>query len=62
MCKKIFFIKAKNTFFTGCPKSGEGVKVNKKKIIGASAKKHWVRSQIFRYRLPEDFLSKWQKS
>ena len=27
-----------------------------------SAKKYWVRSQIFRYGLPEDFFSKWQKS
>ena len=25
-------------------------------------KKYWVTSQIFRYGLPEDFLSKWQKS
>ena len=36
--------------------------ITKKKIIGTSTKKYWVRSQIFRYGLPEDFLNKWQKT
>ena len=31
-------------------------------FIGAFSKKYWVRSRIFRYELPEDFLSKWTDS
>ena len=30
-------------------------------FIGASAKKYCIRSQILRYGMPKDFLSKWQK-
>ena len=57
VCKKIFFNER-------CPKSA--VRGGKTKLfnfffIGASAKKCWVRLQIFRYGLPEDFLSKGQK-
>ena len=40
----------------------KGGKLNfKKKIHRGIRKKYCIRSQIFRYELPEDFLSKWQK-
>ena len=34
----------------------------RKKIKGVSATKSWEKSRIFRYGLPEDFLSKGQKT
>ena len=55
--RRFFFIKAKKLFCTGCPKSdvwGGKTIFFLSFFIGASAKKYWVRSQIFRNRLPED--------
>ena len=43
-------------------KKEKKIKKKKKKIIGESAKEYCIRTQILRYGLPEDFLSKWQKS
>ena len=41
----------------------EGVnKIFRKNVIGVSATKIWEKSRIFRYGLPEDFLSKGQKT
>ena len=47
-CKKIFLIKAKKIFCTGCPKSA--VRGGKTKFfnfffIGAYAKNYWIKSQ-----------------
>ena len=62
--KKIFSIEAKKIFCTRCPKSA--VRGGKTKFLlffhRGIRKKYLVRSQIFRYGLPKDFLSKWQKS
>ena len=62
-----FFDKRKKIkyFCTGCPKSA--LRWGKTKcveffFIGASAIKSWEKSRIFRYGLPEDFLSKGQKT
>ena len=43
-------------------KSRQPQKVQLKFFIGAFAKRYCISSQILRYGLPEDFLSKWQKS
>ena len=59
---RVCLIKAKKLFCTWFPNSAVPPRtLNKKKIIGASAKKYCIRSQILRYGLPGDFLSKWQK-
>ena len=34
----------------------------KQNSIGTSAIKSWEKSRIFRYGLPKDFFSKWQKT
>ena len=65
VCKKIFLNKAKELFCTWCPKSAVPPRtqnVGNFFFIGTSAKNYCIRSQIFRYGLIEDFLSKWQKS
>ena len=50
-------------FFTGCPKSAvRGDKTKLKINHRASAKKCWVKSQICRNGLPEDFWAEGKKA
>ena len=58
--KNKFLIKAKKIFVLGVPKvPWEGAKLNNFFFIGG---KIWVKSQIFRCGLPEDFFRKGQKA
>ena len=64
--RRFFLLTKKKYFCTGCPKSalrrGKTKFVEFFFFIWASAIKSWEKSRIFRYGLPEDFLSNGQKT